>query len=182
MLGKIQFFLLIGLVMIAGCGPANVPPISNTPAPGSGETQDAEAYPAPTSNTNAVSPEAYPAPTVASLPEEAYPALETPAGTLLALNRPIQPGDTAVSGVGPPGLPIFILNVTLMGEPLGSGVIGDDGSFSIPVEPLQANTRVGLAADIAAHGLSVEDVQPGEGQISIPQVGYFFDSVVIAQN
>ena len=133
-------------------------------------------------STPAVQSYPYPPPNTLEAPVVAYPPPgETKGGTLLALDKPLSPGDTVVTGVGPPGLTVFILNITFMGEHLGSTIISEDGAFSIEVNPLQPNIRIGLAADIAAISLNPEDIQPGEDQISIPQVGYFYDSFVIVE-
>lgn len=156
-------FTFLALVLIS-CGPADETPTATT----EGSTPADQSYPPPST---------------VEIPAVPYPAPgETEAGTLLALDKPLSPGDTEVTGVGPPGLTVFLLNITFMGEQLGSAVIGQDGTFSIAVNPLEPGVRIGLTADIAASSLNPEDVRPGEDQISVPQVGYFYDSFVIVQN
>jgi hypothetical protein len=116
------------------------------------------------------------------MPVDAYPPTEEPTGILFALDKPIAAGAESVSGVGPPDLTVYILNVTFMGEQMGTAVIGDDGRFSVPVDPIQPGIRIGLTADVTTIGLTEEDILPGDGEIGVPQVGYFYDSFVISQN
>lgn len=168
------FTLLCLVLFIAGCG--QTPPttnVTNTPSTN-------EAYPAAT-DSRPPSSEAYPAPGVVPEQIEAYPSQTTATGILLALDKPIKAGNTTVTGVGPPGMAVSLVNITFMGTGLGSTLIGDDGTFSIQVSPLEANIRVGLSADPASAGLTESDIQLGEGAISVPQVGFFFDSALVLQ-
>lgn len=129
-------------------------------------------------------PEA-PYPSVPSqiLHQASYPGLETESGKpLLALDKPLRSGDTRVTGVGPPGLAVELINITFMGESLGTGVVGSDGVFAIALDALPGGIRVGLSADIESFNFTLDDFQLTEGTISMPQVGYFFDSAVIPQN
>ena len=153
--------MILLMFILVGCGPADValvPTAVVTPLP--------DAYPATTS----LPPEAYPPP---------MPTART--GTLLALDKPIRAGDTVVSGVGPASLPVVISNITFLGEQLGAGVIGDDGIFSIEVSQVPSSIRIGLTADIGSIGLMESDIRPGDDAISVPEVGYFYDSFVILQ-
>lgn len=185
------FLVLLFLFIVVGCGPANETEPTATPtdtseelAP-SPEATASDAYPA--QNTPESAPavdDAYPPPSPTAIVQGAYPAPtpERQDGILLALDKPIQAGDTTISGVGPPNLPVYILNVTFMGEEMGSGVIGEDGTFSIAVDPVPTGIRLGLTATIEEIGLMENDVRPGDNAINIPQVGYFYDSFVIPQS
>lgn len=154
-------FLII--LFLAGCGPADATPVPTALAP-----PPLEAYPAPT--TVSMAPEAYPPPAATDHP-----------GILVALDKPILAGDTFISGVGPADLPVLILNVTFLGEEIGAGVINEDGTFSIRVDPVPSGIRVGLTADAGTIGLTESDIKPGDDAISVPEVGYFYDSFVIMQ-
>lgn len=149
------FILFVAMTMAVSCGPVDSSPDLN------------EGYPLERPDVN---PEAYP---VEPLP--------THTGTLLALDRPIVPNQTVISGVGPAGLTVTVMNITFLGEELGRAIISDDGTFSIDVNPLPAGVRIGVTADLAASGMTDADVRPGDGEVSTPRVGYFFDSVVIPQ-
>lgn len=153
---------ILGLIIIlalVSCGPAD----SNL----SSNSLTAEAYPV-----------SHATPTPFAYPVDPVP---TRMGTLLAFDRPINPNQTIITGVGPAGLRITILNITFLGEELGSGVIENNGTFSLNVNPVPAGVRIGLTADLAASEMTDDDVRPGEGEMSTPRVGYFFDSVVIPQ-
>ncbi len=166
-LSLLLFSLLISIV---ACGPK---PQNDQPA---GNSTALSATPLP------VEIDAYPitTPTLPP-PQEAYPAPTqiNNNAILLALNKPINPGDTMVSGVGPPGLTVYLLNVTLMGTELGTSIIGEDGTFIIQTAELPSGIRIGLTADLTTIGLTENDIQLGEDAISIPQVGNFYDSYVL---
>jgi hypothetical protein len=100
---------------------------------------------------------------------------------LFALDRPILPGDTTISGQGPPGLFILVRNLTFMGETIGTATIDRDGRFEMSVSPLTANIRIGLVGDIEASEYEMDDIRPGPGEFSLPQIGYFFDTVLITE-
>lgn len=124
--------------------------------------------------------ESYPIQTSSPLQIEAYPIPTSQTGILLAFTTPISQNDSEVHGVGPAGLPIVIQNITLMGEQVGAGIIAEDGTFSIPVT-LQSNIRIGLSADIESFGLTSEDIQLGSGAMTVPLVGFFYDTVRIEE-
>ncbi|MBK7893370.1 MAG: hypothetical protein IPJ90_00390 [Anaerolineaceae bacterium] len=155
---KFVLFCLFLLLLLIGCGQAestnSLMPSSADGYPNSVEIRDmaAEGYPVPTSN---------------------------PEGRSIGLDKPIRKGDTVVSGFGPAGVPIRIVNITFMGEELGAGIIDDDGTFSIDVAPISEGIRIGLLANLDSVNLTNDDVIPGDGAINIPQVGYFIDSFVI---
>ena len=149
-------------------------------------TESHDSYPIPSEPSAIVQVDSYPYPVPTLLSQEnlAYPdpANSTIAtGTLLALNKPVTLNDVIVTGVGPPGLQVYILNITLMGEPLGSGVIEQDGTFTIAISEVSAGARIGLIADVSTISLGDGDVQPGENAVLVPQVGYFYDSYVIRE-
>lgn len=100
------------------------------------------------------------------------------------INRPVRVGDTILTGSGPAGIQIVIVNATTMGDRIGSGVIGPDGQFSIVVLPLEANIRIGLEiGDLSGTGHLFEDfngdVYKGEEALLLPMVGYFHDTVFV---
>ena len=163
--------------------PQEDPPEENEayPPPQIALPEENEAYPPPPVPEPIIDPDAaYPPPQELPQPPEAYPGSTDEAeGIILSFERPIKPGSTAVTGDGPPGLFIYIMNVTLMGKLEGSGNIGDDGRFSINVSPLEENIRLGVSTDNAIQGLPEVNVRPGEGEFNVPQVGYFYDTVVV---
>lgn len=191
--------LIAGLLLVVGCGPAEGPdradnendagqvPAVDTPSQGSDDSEpgDAGAYPAPAQAANENAGEGYPPPqepptVVHPAQSDAYPAPTVELdGVPLTVNRPVPPGATVVTGEGPPNLNIYIVDMTHMGIMLGSGLIGEDGKYAVNVTPLEENVRIGVSTDSALSGVPDEGIRPGEGGFSVPQVGYFYDSVVV---
>jgi len=169
MLKKILLFVSISLILF-GCD-ANVNEAQNN------QTESV------TNGNLSTSTNAYPSAAVndPQTQTEAYPSSEDPnqPDILLALDGPIRANDTVISGVGPSGLVVYLLDVTFMGEPLGSAVVSEQGTFKVETDPLPAGIRVGLTADVTEIGLTEADIKPGGGEISIPRVGYFYDSIVV---
>jgi hypothetical protein len=100
------------------------------------------------------------------------------------LDRPLLPGATEVRGTGPAGVPIFIADVTFMGDPLGTGTIGADGEFVVTVYPLADGHRIGLALGIldGTRWKSEDFYLPayyGPDSMQAPQVGFFHDTVMV---
>lgn len=193
-LALIMTLLILSLVTVAcrteetdiastATAPAPAAPTTATDeqAPAPAESEPAgETYPPPLEATATGGP--YPPPTPTYIPVNPYPTegeAEEPTGILLALERPLHPGDTTVRGVGPAGISVIVRDITDMGVVLGQVIIGEDGTFRLEVEPLPEGIRVGLTtgdADTVAEG-----IRPGEGAISVPQVGYFYDSIMVRQ-
>jgi len=153
-----------------------------------------EAYPAPdAADTAPVEEGAYPPPQVTSSSEEeeAYPAPSAPTEETsripivpFAIEQPVTAGSTVIRGTGPAGVPILVVNVTYMGEVIGEGVIGADGTFEISTTALEAETWVGVSlADLTGSDFAYEDFYAsgfrGEGAAQIPQVGFVYDSVTV---
>ena len=186
----------------------NTPAPTDTPAPAAEETtaptpqQEAapsvaaeeEAYPAPAAEATPAAEEegeAYPPPQAEAAAEEvAYPMLAAVAETSripivpFAIERPVAAGSTVIRGAGPAGVPIIIVSVTFMGEVLGEGVIGEDGTFEIAVPKLETGNWIGVAlADLTGSDFTFEDFYPtgfyGEGAAQVPQVGFVYDSVTV---
>ena len=103
------------------------------------------------------------------------------------LDKSLRVGDRRIVGAGPAGVPVMIVDITLGGEVLGTGVVGDDGVLSIELnQGLQALHRVGLAlgnldgTDWDLTGLQSEEYY-GDEALSVPQVGFFYDTFFISE-
>lgn len=87
-----------------------------------------------------------------------------------------------MSGTGPAQVGLLVVDVTLMGEVLGRGQVGEDGRFSIPVQPpLIVNHRIGLMLDDQSPGIvqtqgALDQLEQfgGESAITIPRVGKIY--------
>jgi hypothetical protein len=102
------------------------------------------------------------------------------------LDRPILVGATEVHGTGLAGVPIYIADITFMGEPLGTGKVGPDGKFVIIVKPLEAAHRIGVALGILeGTPWKPEDFYRqefyGPDAMQVPQVAFFYDTVLVGQ-
>lgn len=109
-------------------------------------------------------------------------------GPTFAIDRPLRSGATHLTGQGPAGIPIVVVDVTLTGQEIGQGFIGEDGRFDIVVSPaLIAGHRIGLMAG-ATHQMSPEETQiylrqllrwKGEGARDMPFIGLLFDTALV---
>lgn len=153
------------------------PAADNYPPPLSTVPDAAEAYPVetllPPSPTPV--PDIYPPPTVA----------EVFAEPRIRLDLPVNAVDTVVTGQGPAGLALAVIDVTYNGALLGQGKVGDDGRFSIGVNGLVQGNRLGLTFGELEPGMSIADMSikyypyRGEGFMNIPNVGVILDSTLI---
>lgn len=98
----------------------------------------------------------------------------------ITLDEPIHARDTQVSGSGPPGLPIRLYDVGLTGDELGSGVVGNDGTFAVRLtNPLHAGQRVGLAlGDMEGASFSYDALRK-QAIINLPVIGLLFADVEV---
>jgi len=130
------------------------------------ETESAstdDAYPEPDASNAVASPKDYPEP--ANAPEKPneeteddanpddYPAaseVETEADALsigpdFNIDEPVLPGVTTVTGDGPKGVPIRLINVSELGIRIGETVIDEDGTFVFELEePLGDQISIGI--------------------------------------
>ena len=186
------FFLVI-LLTTAACSDASTPSatqplVENTPQP-TIELADAP-YPAPGGElpTAPAINLAYPEPG-SDLPtgSDAYPepgeSPSDPSITPFKLNKPVVEGATEISGTGPAGVPIMIVDITVMGNILGQGIISDDGTFVIQVPVMEKDHRIGIALDNLDGTQWTPDyfteAYAGEEAYMSPMIGVFYDSVLV---
>jgi hypothetical protein len=125
-------------------------------------------------------------PSPVAQPEIAASPLPTGHVTPFHLERPLAAGSTVVQGTGPAGVPVFIADVTFMGEPLGAGIIGPDGKFAVSVKALPDGHRIGVALGVLdGTGWKPEDFYRqeyyGVDAMQAPQVGFFHDTVMVGK-
>jgi hypothetical protein len=106
------------------------------------------------------------------------------------LVTPLHSGDQQVTGQGPAGIPINIVDVTLMGFELGSTTIDESGTFSVQLlQPLEEGHRIGIMLG------SLEDTDwtpdenlanelfelRGPDYMNIPRVGVVYDTAMVQE-
>jgi hypothetical protein len=97
------------------------------------------------------------------------------------INKPIRAGAKEVSGQGPIGIPLQVVDITAGGQVLGTGTIDKNGNFSIKLNtPIEANRSIGIQLATAKDPDTWLDLWAlrGEGAKVVPQIGEFFDSTV----
>jgi len=101
-----------------------------------------------------------------------------PTGPAFTLD-PVRAGDDHVTGTGPAGLPIRIVDLSEVGWQIGSGAINEDGNFDIQVVPIVAGHRVGIQInDLSGTSFREEDFMSGPGYSDIPMIGVVFTSAL----
>jgi hypothetical protein len=111
-------------------------------------------------------------------------------GLAFSIEEPLQEGGEMVSGTGPAQVGLLVVDVTLMGEVLGRGQVGEDGRFSIPVQPpLILNHRIGLMLDEQSPGIvgsaqiqgAIDQLDQfsGVNAITIPRIGRIYDAATV---
>lgn len=189
---KLLTVSVILLFILAGCNNEqdlnneqlpSTPP-SNSPSNPSAPSTDEDSYPPRSEDETAPDTmEPYPLPTFTPQAIESYPSPEENLeSTVFALNTPIKAGDTTVTGLGPSNVAVFLVNVTSMGETLGSATIDNNGTFSITVPPLPANIQVGISADLEAAGISPSSIAQNDGALAVPLVGFYYDTAIVMEN
>ncbi len=147
-----------------------------------------EAYPPPAAVVEGVEP--YPgageaAPPPANPPGDYPPAAETFQEPRFRFDTPITAATAIITGQAPPDTSLAIMDVTYNGSLLGAGRSDSSGRFSIPVSGLVAGNRIGIGIGEIPSGQSLNDLAEhyfpyrGEGFMNLPNVGIFYDTVLI---
>lgn len=165
------FLAVIFLILLSGCQgqqPTDVPP-EETSIP---ELPTEEA--------------GYPVITRPTATDSGYPISEPvnpnyPRGPEFTIDQPVTVGDTVITGNGPAGVPIKLIDVSEVGLLLGETVIESDGTFTIDlVAPLESNHSIGLqVGDLAGTSYSEEDFLYSPTYYERPLVGILVAMVVV---
>ncbi len=172
--------LILASLILAGCAgnttsPTSVPQETAQTAPGEtvvATTLPNEGYPVPG--------EEYPPPPLELFPYPA-PTEELAQGPAFTINTPVRAADTQVTGTGPAGVPIRLIDIARSAQVLGETVINADGTFSIDVgNELIAGNRIALVlGDTSGTNVNPADFVRGENYEDIPLIGItFFQTVV----
>lgn len=186
MLKNLFVCVIIPMLFLSACStPSETPEIPlTTQSSSAGNPQNS--YPAP--ETEASTPEVYPAPAqIEYLAIDPYPSPEEiPSGIIpFTFDKPLSDGDTKVSGTGPAGVPIEVVDVTLMRLVLAKGTIEDNNTFSFELkEPLEKGHRIGIVlAELAGTEWTEEQFADqfynGDQAMNVPTVGFFFDTAMV---
>jgi hypothetical protein len=142
-----------------------------TGAPATGATATG-AYPSPQSG--------YPSPPTA-VDSNGYPAPTLPQGPEFTFTLPVKATDTEVTGKGPAGVPIKLVNVARSAETIGETTIDANGAFKISVPAkLIAGDRIALMlGNTAGTKFNSNDFLSGPGYQDYPLVGILLISTVV---
>lgn len=187
-------FVLVGMVLLLNaCGspPAQIEPITVT-SPSVANESISEvgtplAYPAPSDLDNA-----YPVPEPDLIDSgQPYPPPDPLAiatdGVRFSFDPSLKVGDTIVRGTAPPDLAIGIVDITYNGTILGVGRTDEQGDFAIPVAPLEAGRRLGIALGELKDGKTFEEMANsllpyrGDGFMNVPNVGVYFETILLKE-
>lgn len=178
---QLRVYLLMALLFTA-CQSSE----SLTPAPALPSRSEIPASDtlSPIQPAESLAPQAYPIPEQPGV--SAYPAPVTSIdpgqlGPEFAIDTPLVVGGTLVAGTGPAGLPIRVIDITTLGETLGTSVIGDDGTFRTQLgSPLKIGHSIGLQIG-ALEGTTwnYNDFLRGPGYQDIPLVGTIFAQAIV---
>lgn len=95
------------------------------------------------------------------------------------IDEPLSIGASRVTGVGPDGFEISLVDVTVGYEILGSGKVDRDGKFDIEVAPsLMGGHRIGI---VTKSSLSVVEFEKyaGDGRHFTAQGGWVLESAIV---
>jgi len=101
------------------------------------------------------------------------------------IDQPVAAGATLLTGQAPPNVALAVMDVTYNGTLLGAGRSDETGRFSIPVSGLVSGNRIGVTVGELQQGQTLnqmaEQYYPyrGEGFMNLPNVGLFFDTVLV---
>ena len=116
---------------------------------------------------------------------EGYPVSdyqsEYPIGPEFSIDTPLNAGDTVVTGTGPAGVPINLVNATEVGELLGTTIIAEDGPFQFELETgLPEKHQIGIQlGNLTGTDLNANDFVYNDNYYVRPLIGVMFDMVLV---
>jgi hypothetical protein len=102
-------------------------------------------------------------------------------GPEFKINEPVRGDDLVVSGTGPSGVPIKLVNVSEVGTVLGETVIDEYGEFRFDLgQPVVSGHSIGIQlGDITGTGLNESDFIYSDTYYERPLIGILFDMVSV---
>jgi hypothetical protein len=81
-----------------------------------------------------------------------------------------------ISGKVPPNISVSIINITMAGSEIISGNADNEGVFRFQISDDIKGCRIGLVVN---GNFDSSQYQPGNNAMNVPQIGYFWDTLVI---
>ncbi|QRN83004.1 hypothetical protein JR338_11395 [Chloroflexota bacterium] len=102
-------------------------------------------------------------------------------GPDFSIDTPLKTGDLVVTGTGPAGVPIILIDATDVGELLGTTVISDDGTFQIDLaNGLPEQHQIGIQlGDLTGTDLNANDFVYNDNYYVRPLIGIMFDMALV---
>jgi hypothetical protein len=119
--------------------------------------------------------------------QEGYPIEDPLAGYTKGpefhINLPVTENDSIITGTGPSGVPIVLVDVSELALILGETTIDADGSFSFKLaEPLTPDHTIGLMlGDIEGTEFVASDFLYSETYYERPMIGILFDMAIVGK-
>lgn len=168
---SIILLLLICVFLLVGCAADEA-----TQEVSSLET---DAYPA------ADEEEGYPVTEVIVKADDSYPVSEAEAdddqGPEFHIDLPVSGGDQVVTGTGPAGVPIILVDVSEVASSLAEATIDEDGTFIFALEePLETGHSIGLQlGDVEGTEFNESDFLYSDTYYERPLIGVLFDMATV---
>ncbi len=161
------------LMLLAACSTAPEPPQATT-GPANSQTSaptspQPRVYPGP-----AGTPAPYPAATKPPIVSSGYPppTVSPVQGPAFQITTPVRAADTKITGTGPAGIEVRVVDLTQSGVLLGTTKIKSDGTFEATLTaPLMPGNRVALMLGLAEDR---SKFLSGPGYQDYPLIGIVF--------
>jgi len=187
MKAKILFLLLPFIILsLYGCGnqEAASTTVEETSQSKPGQTEES-GYPIPETPGDVES--GYPSNTEPEDVESGYPSSAEPVqmdytpGPEFDIDDPVSSNDEVVTGTGPTGVPINLVDASEVGRLLAETVIDADGTFTFELdEPLEQGNMIGIMlGDLTGTDLNENDFIYSDTYYSRPLIGILFDMVLV---
>ncbi len=166
---KLCLLMILLVIILAGCSPSESTPQYATSYP---LPERATGYPLRNENVEEAGETSYPV-------SEGDP--DDQAGPVFTIAEPVAGGDTVITGTGPAGVPIILVDVSEVGLPLGETVINEDDTYIFNLEtPLQSGHSIGIMlGDLTGTDLDENDFIYSDTYFVRPLIGILFDMVFV---
>jgi len=180
--------ILIPFIFLAlcGCGEKETMPTAVEELAPSESDQTKEAgYPISEKPSDVES--GYPSSTEQEDVESGYPSVAEPvqtdytSGPEFDIDDPLTAGDTVVTGTGPTGVPINLVDASEVGLLLAETVIDADSTFTFELDaPLEQGHMIGIMlGDLTGTDLDENDFIYSDTYYARPLIGILFDMVLV---